>query len=116
MSFQEDHNLFCKVLTGTASSGSLTLSCSITFNSFIRQITVYPTTVYGNEPTEFNFYVSDANGEVFRVNGVSPWFNTVINSEGEVQPAFILPAVGTLTFYIEESTRDELFTVRVYFN
>lgn len=116
MSVQTDHNIHRRKLTGTASSGDVSLSPPENFNSFIRQIIVMPTTKTGLDPTSFNLVIEDEEGEIYRYNGAQAWYNTVINPEGEQAPPLQLPAYGTLTVKIEASSRDEAFTVYVYYN
>lgn len=108
----------CRVsLSGTASGSALTLSPTPDFNSFIRQIIVTPATSSGVDATTFDFYVKDeSNVEVFRFNSIRAWFNTIVRSDGEQQPPFMLPAYGKLTFNIENSSRDEAYAITFFYN
>lgn len=113
---QKHHSLCRLSLTGSTVSGALSVVAAPDFNCFIRQIVVLPATRTGSNPTEFDVVVTDEEGEVFRYDGVYAWFNSIVKSDGTQQPPFMLPAYGTLTFSIEDSTRDEAYTILVYYD
>lgn len=112
---QEYHSLNRVELSVTVSGGTGSVTAVQRFNSFIRQIIVNPTTT-AFPGVNYDLVVSDVDNDIFERMGITGRYNTMYNEDNTTASPFKLPAWGTLTFKIENSSKDEVMTVAIYYN
>ena len=86
-------------LSGTASSGGLSVNTNSRLKGLLRQVVIKPTT----NPT-YNFKIENEDSlTIFCEESIT----------GEYANEVVIPVTNTCTFIVENSTRDELFTIHL---